>query len=139
VLATTGADYNPFGYTSAYTDPTTGLIHDGARYYNPADGRFTQQDPANQGPNLYTYAADNPLNQSDPTGDFSTAVTAGLIVGGGIVAGLGLFALAGLGGLAFVLGGGAELTGLNVGFGVATIAGVASSITGAVSTITSFF
>jgi RHS repeat-associated protein len=61
---------NPLGYTGGYTDPTTGLIHLGARYYNPAAGLFTQVDPTgrNQG---YTYASDNPVNEADPSGTFS--------------------------------------------------------------------
>jgi RHS repeat-associated protein len=67
VLTHTGTDYNPYGYTSSYTD-TTGLIHDNARYYNPADGRFTQQDPAGKTTNLYTYAGADPVNQSDTSG-----------------------------------------------------------------------
>ena len=68
VITHTGTDYNPFQYTSGYTDSATGLIHDGARYYNPNDGRFTQQDPAGQGPNLYAYAGENPTNYVDLSG-----------------------------------------------------------------------
>jgi RHS repeat-associated protein len=68
VISNTGTDYNPFGYTSGYTDSTTGLIHLGARYYNPADGRFTQPDPSGQESNLYGYAGDNPVTFVDSTG-----------------------------------------------------------------------
>jgi RHS repeat-associated protein len=68
VVSHTGTDYNPFGYTSGYTDSATGLIHLGARYDNPADGRFTQQDPSGQEINLYAYAGDSPVNATDPTG-----------------------------------------------------------------------
>ena len=68
VITHTGTDYNPFQYTSSYTDGATGLIHDGARYYNPADGRFTQQDPAGQESNAYAYAGGNPANNVDPNG-----------------------------------------------------------------------
>jgi RHS repeat-associated protein len=77
VLSHTGADYNPFGYAGGYTDSSTGLIHDGARYENPADGRFTQLDPAGQGPNVYAYASGNPTNYVDPSGLswFSAIVT----------------------------------------------------------------
>jgi len=46
----------------------TGLIHFGARYYDPSTARWTQVDPAGQGLNLYLYAAANPVNETDPTG-----------------------------------------------------------------------
>lgn len=41
----------PFGYTGAYGNPTTGLVHLGARYYDPTLGRFIQQDPSGQDAN----------------------------------------------------------------------------------------
>ncbi|TDX98678.1 RHS repeat-associated protein [Amycolatopsis arida] len=40
----------------------------GHRYYNPSFGRFTQPDPTKQEPNPYTYANNDPINNSDPTG-----------------------------------------------------------------------
>ncbi len=43
----------------------------GARYYNPATGTFISQDPTgfNSGTtDLYGYANEDPVNQSDPTG-----------------------------------------------------------------------
>jgi RHS repeat-associated protein len=63
---------NPFRYVSAYQDGT-GLYHMGARYYDPATGRFTQQDP-HFNPldpkqwNRYTYAGGDPINFSDLNG-----------------------------------------------------------------------
>jgi RHS repeat-associated protein len=50
-----------------------GLYHYGARYYDPATARWTQQDPiANYTDvtqaNRYTYASDDPINLADPTG-----------------------------------------------------------------------
>jgi RHS repeat-associated protein len=67
---------NPLGYTGAIHDPHSGLLKLGERWYNPKTGRFTQQDtiervgdPA-QG-NRYAYAADNPVNNTDPTGMMS--------------------------------------------------------------------
>jgi RHS repeat-associated protein len=81
VSKTGGEDlFNLLGYTGALTDPapdqgaaSTGYTHLGNRWQNPATGSFTQQDslselanPANG--NRYAYAADNPANYVDPTG-----------------------------------------------------------------------
>jgi hypothetical protein len=44
-----------------------------ARYYNPTTGRFLSEDPmgfAGGGPNLYTYAGDDPTNFYDPSGEY---------------------------------------------------------------------
>jgi RHS repeat-associated protein len=84
--ASTGSVANPFQYTAGYHDPD-GLYHYGARYYDTTLGRFTQQDPAAQGPNLYTYAAGNPVNLIDPHG---RSLLGDLIGLGTAVAGLGL-------------------------------------------------
>ncbi len=66
---TTAAPFTqPFGYTGAYTQPTTGLLHLSARYYDPTLGRFTQQDPSGQDNNPYTYAGNDPINHVDPNG-----------------------------------------------------------------------
>ncbi|WP_051055107.1 MULTISPECIES: polymorphic toxin-type HINT domain-containing protein [Kitasatospora] len=55
------------------TDEPTGLTHLGARDYDPATGRFTSVDPllVTEDPQslaAYTYANNNPLTISDPTG-----------------------------------------------------------------------
>jgi RHS repeat-associated protein len=63
--------YQPFGYAGGLADPRTGLVHFGARDYDPATGRWTAQDPLlfNGGQmNLYTYASDDPINLRDPLG-----------------------------------------------------------------------
>jgi RHS repeat-associated protein len=59
----------PFGYTGAHTNPATGLLHLGARYYDPTLGRFTQPDPSRQETNDYLYAGGTPINHVDPTGE----------------------------------------------------------------------
>ncbi|MEU6402609.1 RHS repeat-associated core domain-containing protein [Streptomyces sp. NPDC046985] len=57
----------PFGYAGAYLEPT-GLYKMGARYYDPALGRFTQTDPSGQESKPYLYGAGDPINNIDPTG-----------------------------------------------------------------------
>lgn len=62
---------NPFGYTGQRIDPETGgLYYYRARHYSPVLGRFLQTDPTGykEGPNLYAYVSNNPLNSRDPLG-----------------------------------------------------------------------
>ena len=80
---------NLLGYTGALTDNyaagTTGYVHDGARWYDPISGSFQSQDtnsyldnPADG--NRYAYAADSPVNYTDPTGhDVLGDITSGII------------------------------------------------------------
>jgi RHS repeat-associated protein len=64
---TTGeASSNPYQY-AGYENDGTGLLHDHARYYNPATVQFTTQDPtgmAGSGVNLYQYAGGDPVDYS---------------------------------------------------------------------------
>ena len=59
-------------YSGEQLDADLQQYHLVARYYNPTIGRFNQIDPfsANQqsGANLYAYCADDPVNNSDPSG-----------------------------------------------------------------------
>ena len=69
---TSGKD-SPWQYTSQYLDAPTGLYKMGARYYDPAIARWSQQDPLSQvadprQANRYGYAAGDPVNNTDPTG-----------------------------------------------------------------------
>jgi len=64
----TQANTNPYRYTSGYLDTTSNLYKLGYRYYDPTQGRFTQQDPSGQEPNHYLYAGGDPINGTDPTG-----------------------------------------------------------------------
>jgi RHS repeat-associated protein len=77
------ASTDPFRYRGGLQDPDTGLLRSGRRWYDPATGRWTSQDPlltdllttqADLAPaypdlaNLYQYVGDDPLNRADPTG-----------------------------------------------------------------------
>lgn len=66
-----GIDENPFRYCGEYYDAESGTIYLRARYYNPANGRFTTLDPAMDGINWYVYCANNPILFVDPWGRLS--------------------------------------------------------------------
>jgi RHS repeat-associated protein len=60
-----------FYYTGQERDATTGLQLHGARWYDPATGRWLSEDPSGfdgGDPNLYRYVGNSPPNFADPTG-----------------------------------------------------------------------
>jgi RHS repeat-associated protein len=87
-------DANPFRYCGEYFDKETGTIYLRSRYYDPAIGRFTQQDAwgyANPSDplslNLYTYANNNPIMYMDSSGRFAILATIGIVAIGTLVGG----------------------------------------------------
>ncbi len=73
---TTAGNNNPWQYTSGLLDGTTGLYKYGQRYYQPALGRWTQQDSVESlaslaDGNRYAYAGDDPVDRADPSGKVS--------------------------------------------------------------------
>jgi RHS repeat-associated protein len=61
-----------FKFTGREFDAATGLYFYRARYYDPATGRFVEQDPLSFGggdSNLYRYCGNEPTGYLDPTGD----------------------------------------------------------------------
>jgi RHS repeat-associated protein len=110
--------FNPFGslnssshsgnsllrYDDEYTSTDNGLIYLRARTYDPQTAQFLSVDPALQTTGEpYAYTKDNPINQSDPTGNIPlwqwnanewrwnlTQVSAGSLVVAGVAAGIGV-------------------------------------------------
>ena len=70
LIASTGTLVNPFQYTGRDYDTETGLRYYRARYYDPAAGRFLNEDPLRfkAGPNFYVYVFNSPLQWRDPDG-----------------------------------------------------------------------
>ncbi|MCC3280425.1 RHS repeat-associated core domain-containing protein [Arthrobacter sp. zg-Y40] len=71
-----GVPQNPYTFKIGLQDRATGWVKYGQRWYNPGIGRWTQMDtldtplnPANA--NRHAYAANDPVNNSDPLGLFS--------------------------------------------------------------------
>jgi len=78
----------------------------GAREYSPDTGRFLQADPSvTAGLNAYEYAVGDPINLSDPTGNWSTGQIVGTIVAvvAGIAIGTLTFGIGTAGALGFTL------------------------------------
>ncbi len=68
---------NPFRYRGYYYDQETGFYLTGTRYYDPEIGRFINADSvisgtgeSVQGYNLFAYCFNNPVNMSDPSGNW---------------------------------------------------------------------
>jgi len=130
------------GFTSQETIPSVGLVNMNGRVYDPVLGRFLTADPnvqfvANlQSYNRYSYAQNNPLRYTDPTGYFSWGflqnpefwIAAGQVVFGAVACAAGPAACMAVG-VAFALANatGAMISGapfgsvmLNFELGVAT-------------------
>ena len=106
-------DTNPFRYAGQYFDDETGTYYLRARYYNPGNGRFSQEDthwntgnmlygddPIKlgeylkpnmdaivQSSNLYTYCMGNPVRYVDVNGKFFISTVLLLTIGGALVGG----------------------------------------------------
>ncbi len=79
--------FQPFGFAGGLYDPETGLVHFGAREYDPAIGRWTTRDPIlyrGGQANLYAYVDSDPVNQIDPLGLWSFEFSFYSGIGGGV-------------------------------------------------------
>ena len=71
VTLDTNPGFQPFGFAGGIYDPETGLLRFGARDYDPFIGRWTAKDPIGfngDGWNFYSYALNDTVNSSDPSG-----------------------------------------------------------------------
>jgi RHS repeat-associated protein len=95
-----GERENPHRYTGEHWDAGAGLLYLRARWYDPALGRFLTQDPfpglalLPQTQHAYVYVGNNPVNLTDPSGEFAPIVVAGGV--GGVIGAVG-------GGIGYVL------------------------------------
>ncbi len=71
IESSAGTSNNAYKYAGQWfyrNDGDDGLMHVGARYYDPLVGRFITADPIHYGPNWYIYANNDPVNLVDPKG-----------------------------------------------------------------------
>jgi RHS repeat-associated protein len=73
------------GFLDKPVNDTTGLSEVGARNYDPVTGRFISLDPVFDGTdpqqlNGYGYASNDPVNNSDPTGQWGFHINLGSVV-----------------------------------------------------------
>lgn len=73
--STNNSAYSNFGYAGQYHDVETGFIYLRGRYYNPATGRFINEDPIRDGLNWYTYCNNDPINFVDSSGLDAIVIT----------------------------------------------------------------
>lgn len=95
LLAATGSATSNYGFAGEQQDPLTGYLYMRARTYNPASGRFLQQDSVlgdlSQPRTLhrYAYAFNNPITYTDPGGTMPSYRT-GPVQGGNNIPGASL-------------------------------------------------
>jgi RHS repeat-associated protein len=79
LASSTGSVSNPMKFAGGH-DTGLGVYHFGARYYDPALGRWTQQDSVDlagdlREANRYAYVGDDPVDRTDPSGLLTCAVS----------------------------------------------------------------
>ncbi len=87
VTSDSNPGFQPFGFAGGLYDPDTGLVHFGARDYDPETGRWISRDPilfAGGETSLYGYAGNDPINFIDPSGLYCLSNRAILAISGAI-------------------------------------------------------
>jgi RHS repeat-associated protein len=78
-VSASGTDNGNSQQFTARENDGTGVYYYRARYFMPGTGRFTSEDPIGfpGGVNLYQYAAANPIQHADPSGNSTTNAPVG--------------------------------------------------------------
>jgi len=80
----TGTDDTPLQFTGRENDGAPGLYYYRARYYGAKIGRFISEDPIglSGGLNFYAYANGDPIDNTDPSGEFVPLIVILPVIGG---------------------------------------------------------
>jgi RHS repeat-associated protein len=101
LLSRTGVTDNEFLFAGEQYDPNAGFYYLRARYYDPSTGRFITRDPDDGilfdpvSLHKYLYAGADPVNNVDPTGQFTIAqiaITSAIV---GVLAGIATYVYTG--------------------------------------------
>lgn len=78
-LYNSGGTDDDIGYTGHVMDEVSDFIYMQARFFDPVVGRFLSTDPVDYADqlNLYAYVSNDPVNNTDPNGEFAQTAAAG--------------------------------------------------------------